>query len=57
MLEIQQDFFREHLAVWVSPLCDRLFRAAQSFYFKEVAKIPIGFVNWDYQEMVSHFFD
>ncbi len=54
---MQQDLFREHLAVWVSPLCDRLFRAAQSFYFKGVAKIPIGFVNWDYQEMVSHFFD
>jgi TorA maturation chaperone TorD len=52
-----QDLFRKHLAVWVSPLCDRLFWAAQSFYFKGVAKIPIGFVNWDYREMVSHFFD
>ncbi len=57
LLRMQQDFFREHLMVWVSPLCDRLFREAQSSYFKGAAKVTKGFVNWDYQEIVSHFFD
>ena len=56
-LRMQQDFFREHLIVWVSPLCDRLFQEAQSGYFKGVARMTKGFVNWDYQEIVSHFFD
>lgn len=57
LLRIQQDFFREHLALWVSSLGDRLFQEAQSGYFKGVAKTTKGFVNWDYQEIVSHFFD
>jgi TorA maturation chaperone TorD len=57
LLKMQQNFFREHLVVWVSPLCDRLFQEAQFPYFKGVAKITKGFVNWDYQEIVSHFFD
>jgi TorA maturation chaperone TorD len=57
LLKMQQNFIRDHLMVWVSPLCDRLFQEAQSAYFKGVAKITKGFVNWDYQEIVSHFFD
>jgi len=57
LLRMQQNFFKEHLVVWVSPLCDRLFQEAQSPYFKGVAKMTKGFVNWDYQEIVSHFFD
>lgn len=57
LLRMQQDFFREHLIEWVSPLCDRLFQEAQSGYFKGVARMTKGFVNWDYQEIVSHFFD
>jgi TorA maturation chaperone TorD len=57
LLRMQQDFFREHLVLWVSPLCNRLFKEAQSRYFKGVARTTQGFVNWDYQEIVSHFFD
>jgi TorA maturation chaperone TorD len=57
LLRIQQDFFREHLMLWVSSLGDRLFQEAQSPYFKGVARTTKGFVNWDYQEIVSHFFD
>jgi putative dimethyl sulfoxide reductase chaperone len=57
LLRIQQDFFREHLVLWVSSLGDRLFEEAQSPYFKGVARTTKGFVNWDYQEIVSHFFD
>jgi anaerobic sulfite reductase subunit A len=57
LLRMQQNFFQEHLVVWVSPLCDRLFQEAQSPYFKGVAKMTKGFVKWDYQEIVSHFFD
>jgi TorA maturation chaperone TorD len=57
LLRMQQNFFQEHLVVWVSPLCDRLFQEAQSPYFKGAAKMTKGFVNWDYQEIVSHFFD
>lgn len=53
--KIQQDFFREHLSVWVPPMCDRLFAEAESPYFKGVAKMTKGFVTWDYQEIVSHF--
>ncbi len=57
LLRLQQDFFREHLMAWVTPLCDRLFQEAESSYFKGVAKMTKGFVTWDYQEIVSHFFD
>jgi len=57
LMKMQQDFFREHLMVWVPPLCDRLFQEAQSPYFRGVAKMTKGFVSWDYQEIVSHFFD
>ena len=56
-LRIQQEFFREHLMLWVSSLGDRLFQEAQSPYFKGVAKTTKGFVTWDYEEIVSHFFD
>ncbi|MBI5967235.1 MAG: molecular chaperone TorD family protein [Deltaproteobacteria bacterium] len=57
LLKMQQDFFREHLVVWVPPFCDRLFQEAESPYFKGVAKMTKGFVAWDYQQFVSHFFD
>lgn len=57
LLRLQQDFFREHLAVWVAPLGDRLFQEAESPYFKGLAKMTKGFVGWDYEEIVSHFFD
>lgn len=57
LLRLQQNFFRAHLVPWVSPLCDRLFQEAQSGYFKGVARMTKGFVNWDYREIVSHFFD
>jgi len=56
-LKLQENFFRDHLAIWISPLCDRLFQEAESSYFKGVARMTKGFVTWDYQEIVSHFFD
>jgi putative dimethyl sulfoxide reductase chaperone len=54
-LQRQQDFFREHLAVWVSPLCDRLFAAAESSYFRGIARLTKGFVTWDYRDIVSQW--
>jgi TorA maturation chaperone TorD len=56
-LERQQAFFQDHLNHWVSPLCDRLFQEAESPYFKGIAKATKGFVAWDFEEIVSHFFD
>jgi len=56
-LKLQENFFRDHLAVWISPLCDRLYQEAESSYFKGVARMTKGFVTWDYREIVSHFFD
>jgi TorA maturation chaperone TorD len=57
LLRMQQTFFQDHLVRWVSPFCDRLFEAAESPYFKGIAKMAKGFVLWDYEEIVSHFFD
>ena len=56
-LKMQQDFFQEHLNQWIVPLCDRLFREAGSPYFKGIAKMTKGFIAWDFEEIVSHFFD
>jgi len=56
-LRLQQSFFREHLILWVAPLCDRLFEEAESPYFKGLARMTKGFVLWDYEEIVSRFFD
>lgn len=56
-LRIQQKFFQEHLVHWVAPLCDRLFEEAESPYFRGVARMAKGFIAWDFQEIVSHFFD
>lgn len=54
-LKRQQDFFREHLTVWVPPLCERLFAEARSSYFKGVARLTKGFIAWDYEEIVSQW--
>ena len=56
-LKLQQVFFQDHLNHWVPPLCDRLFQEAGSPYFKGVAKMTKGFIAWDFEEFVSHFFD
>ena len=55
--EIQYCFLKEHLTAWVSPFCDRLWEETESPYFRGVAKLTKGFVHWDYQEIVSHFYD
>ena len=57
LLRMQQEFFQEHLVRWVSPLCDRLFQEARSSYFKGMAKMTQGFISWDFEAIVSHFFD
>ena len=57
LLKMQQKFFQEHLVRWVSPMCDRLFQEARSTYFKGVAKMTQGFITWDFEAVVSHFFD
>lgn len=56
-LKLQQGFFQDHLNHWVPSLCDRLFQEADSPYFKGVAKMTKGFLAWDFEEFVSHFFD
>ena len=56
LLKKQQDFFREHLILWISPLCDRLLEETRSAYFKGVAKITKGFIRWDYEKIDSQFF-
>ena len=56
-LKLQEVFFQDHLNHWIPPLCDRLFQEADSPYFKGVAKMTKGFIAWDFEEFVSHFFD
>jgi TorA maturation chaperone TorD len=56
-LKMQQVFFQDHLNQWVPLLCDRLFQEAESPYFKGIAKATKGFITWDFEEIVSHFFD
>jgi len=51
----QQEFLRDHLSVWVGPLCERLFAAAHTSYFQGVAKMTKGFIAWDFEEVVSNF--
>ena len=57
LLRMQQKFFQEHLVLWITPLCDRLFEEAESGYFKGLARMTRGFISWDFGEIVSHFFD
>ncbi len=54
-LQMQADFFREHLAVWIPALCGRLYAEAESPYFKGIAKLTKGFIEWDYREIVAQF--
>ena len=56
-LKLQQVFFQDHLNQWVPSLCDRLYEEAGSPYFKGVAKMTKGFIAWDFEEFVAHFFD
>jgi TorA maturation chaperone TorD len=53
--EIQYRFFRDHLRHWINPFCDRLFRETTAPYYQAVSLMTKGFVDWDYQEIVSHF--
>ncbi len=53
--EIQYRFFRDHLRHWINPFCDRLFQETTAPYYQAVSLITKGFVDWDYQEIVSHF--
>jgi putative dimethyl sulfoxide reductase chaperone len=51
----QQEFLRDHLAVWIPSFCERLFSAARTSYFQGVAKMTQGFVAWDFEEVMSNF--
>lgn len=53
--EIQYRFFRDHLRHWINPFCDRLFQETTAPYYQAVSLMTKGFVDWDYQEIVSHF--
>ena len=53
-LDLQKEFLREHLSLWIVPFCDRLFSAARSSYFKGVAKMTKGFIRWDFEELVMN---
>jgi len=56
LLKRQQDFFRQHLILWIAPLCDRLLLETKSAYFQGVAKITKGFIRWDYDKIITQFF-
>jgi putative dimethyl sulfoxide reductase chaperone len=56
-LKLQEEFLREHLNLWAGSLCDRLFQEAESPYFRGLAKMTKGFIAWDYEEIVSNFFE
>ena len=49
----QQEFLRQHISRWIGPLCDRLFAAAGSPYYRGAAKITRGFVTWDVEELLA----
>jgi putative dimethyl sulfoxide reductase chaperone len=49
----QREFLRDHLTVWVSSFCERLFSAAHTPYFQGVAKMTQGFVSWDFEEVMA----
>ncbi|MGB9698004.1 MAG: TorD/DmsD family molecular chaperone [Thermodesulfobacteriota bacterium] len=53
--EIQYRFFRDHLRQWINLFCDRLFQETTAPYYQAVSLMTKGFVDWDYQEIVSHF--
>jgi TorA maturation chaperone TorD len=51
----QQEFLRDHLSVWVGPLCERLFSASHTSYFQGVAEMTKGFITWDFEEVETNF--
>jgi putative dimethyl sulfoxide reductase chaperone len=52
--DLQKEFLKDHLSLWIVPFCDRLFSAARSSYFKGVAKMTQGFICWDFEEWVMN---
>lgn len=52
---LQQEFLRDHLSLWIAPLCDRLYSAARSSFYRGVAKMTKGFITWDFEEVASNF--
>lgn len=52
---IQYRFFRDHIRHWINLFCDRLFQETTAPYYQAISLITKGFVDWDYQEIVSRF--
>jgi anaerobic sulfite reductase subunit A len=46
-LNLQKEFFDEHLLKWVPAFCDGLYEWEMSKFFKGIAKITKGFILLD----------
>jgi TorA maturation chaperone TorD len=55
-LEVQRDFLNEHLAKWVPMLAADILKGAKREFYKAVAKITEGYVQWD-KEVVLEMID
>ncbi len=54
LFNLQKEFLRDHLSVWIVPLCERLLSASRSSYFRGVAKLTKSFICWDFEEWVMN---
>jgi TorA maturation chaperone TorD len=55
-LQVQRDFLNEHLAKWVPLLVADILQGARREFYRAVAKITRGYVQWD-KEVVMEMID
>jgi len=47
ILEIENSFLEEHLALWVPVFCEKMFQQAHEDYYRGVARLTAGLVAYD----------
>lgn len=50
-LAAQFEFLNNHTMKWAGTLCDDVFNISGNNFYKGLAKVTIGFLNWDYDKL------
>jgi TorA maturation chaperone TorD len=55
VVEIEKSFLDDHLSLWIPIFCEKMIEQAQEIFFKGIARLTKGFINYD-QIWTSYLF-
>lgn len=50
-LAVQLEFLKNHTMKWAGTLCNDIYNISDNNFYKGLAKMTVGFLNWDYDTL------